>query len=386
MMLRFQVNWADDTTTGARAGLLMLPRGPVTTPCYMPVASAASVKAMSQGEVFDLGYRLILGNAYHLYLRPGCEVIDRAGGLHGFTGWSQSILTDSGGFQVASQAALRCIDDTGVAFKSFVDGTEHLFTPESVVDLQCRLRSDIMMVLDECTAYPADRDALAAAAERTHRWAERSLEAHTARESEAAIFGICQGGFDEGLRKESAAYVASLEFDGNAIGGLSVGEPKEKTFEAMAQAISQLPADKPRYAMGIGTPLDLLESIAQGADMFDCVLPTRLGRNGSAYTSGGRVNIKDAVHTGNSGPLDPECDCECCSRYSRGYLRHLYRCGEILAGRLLTHHNLAFYSRLMQEARSAIAEGRFGAFRRLFEEKFTAKGHWSVGGGQGERG
>lgn len=374
-MLSFSIE-AVDRESQARAGVLSLPRGPVKTPCYMPVASGGSVKAMSQEEVFDLGYRLILGNAYHLYLRPGSEVIEKAGGLHGFTGWSQSTLTDSGGFQVASLAGLRSIDDSGVAFKSFIDGTEHLFTPESVIELQRRLGSDIMMVLDECVAHPADPERVSAAAERTHRWAERSLKAYLERGCGAAVFGICQGGFDERMRRDSAEFVASLGFDGNAIGGLCVGEPKERTFEAMEWAVSHLPLDKPRYAMGIGTPLDILNSIALGADMFDCVLPTRLGRNGSAYTSRGRVNIKDSAHTQDTGPLDPECDCECCSRYSRAYLRHLYRSGEILAARLLTHHNLAFYAGLVEQARRATVEGEFSAFKLQFEER--------LGGPEGE--
>jgi queuine tRNA-ribosyltransferase len=370
-MLRFVIE-ATDCTTDARAGCLYLPRGPVRTPCYMPVASGGTVKAMTQREIFDLGFRLILGNAYHLYLRPGVGVIEAAGGLHAFIAWSQSILTDSGGFQTASQAALRSIDDTGVVFRSFVDGTEHLFTPESVIDLQSRLGSDIMMVLDVCPGYPASDSVLADAVERTHKWAERAKTAHRASKSTAALFGICQGGCDEGLRTDSAGFIASLDFDGNAVGGLSVGEPKEKTFEAMSWALSGLQPGKPRYAMGIGTPLDILDSIALGVDMFDCVLPTRLGRNGSAYTSRGRINIKDSLYACDSGPLDPECSCECCSRYSRAYLRHLYRSQEILGGRLLTHHNLAFYADLLEGARRAIEKGGFPAFKRGFQRNYAA--------------
>jgi queuine tRNA-ribosyltransferase len=393
--------------TGARRGRLTLPHAVVETPVFMPVGTQGTVKAMSQQELAEIGFRLILGNTYHLHLRPGEELIRRAGGLHRFIGWDGALLTDSGGYQVFSLTHLRRLSEEGVAFKSYLDGSDHLFTPEAVIDIQLALGADIIMAFDECPPYPCERPNVRAAMERTHRWAARCKArfassarcavrgaqweepvAHELTASEAsdspsaprtahcapctALFGIVQGGVYPELRAESARAITELDFPGNAIGGVSVGEPKEAMEEVVASTAPLLPEEKPRYLMGVGTPEDLLQAVACGIDMFDCVLPTRLGRNGSAYTTYGRINLKNARFTDDFGPIDPECSCWACRSYTAAYMRHLYKSDEILAARLLTHHNLAFYHRLMAGIRAALEEDRFPEFRRDFLAKYRS--------------
>ncbi len=337
----------------------------------MPVGTQGTVKALSQQELADLGYRLILGNTYHLHLRPGESLIRRAGGLHGFIGWNGAILTDSGGFQVFSLEDLRKIKEEGVLFRSHIDGSEHFFSPESVMDVQFALGSDIIMAFDECAPYPADHAHVLAAMERTHRWAARCKEHWRKRRDEepelyGQLFGIVQGGTYLDLRTRSAAAIAELDFPGNAIGGVSVGEPKEAMFEVVEHTAPLLPREKPRYLMGVGTPVDLLDGVRAGIDMFDCVLPSRLGRNGSAYTSIGRINIKNSRYADDFNPVDPNCREWCCRNYSAAYVRHLYKSDEILASRILSYHNIAFYARLMEGVRAALEADRFLEFRREF--------------------
>jgi queuine tRNA-ribosyltransferase len=336
----------------------------------MPVGTQGTVKATSQAELRELGYRLILGNTYHLHLRPGEELIRRAGHLHGFIGWDGAILTDSGGFQVFSLEELRKITEDGVRFRSHIDGSQHMFTPEGVVDIQHVLGSDILMAFDECAPYPAEREHLVAAMERTHRWAARcrdrwqELRETGGEDSIGALFGIVQGGSDLDLRSQSAEAITALDLPGIAIGGVSVGEPKEKMFAVVAHTTPLLPQQKPRYLMGVGTPEDLLDGMRAGIDMFDCVLPSRLGRNGSAYTSRGRINLKNAKFIDDFRPIDPDCPGWCCREHSAAYIRHLYKSDEILAARVLSYHNLSFYARVMEGARTAIEQDRFLAYRR----------------------
>lgn len=335
----------------------------------MPVGTQGTVKAMSQTELYDeLGFRIILGNTYHLYLRPGHEVVGRAGGLHKFIAWQGAMLTDSGGYQVFSLNDLNKITDEGVTFKSHLDGSLHHFTPERSIEVQHALGADIIMAFDECPPYPCPKDQVATATERTHRWAERSLSYHREHgdPEKQSLFGICQGGTFENLRKESAEFIASLDFPGIAVGGVSVGEPTELMREAVAWSAPYLPEQKPRYLMGVGTPADIVESVAMGIDLFDCVLPTRLGRTGTLYTSQGRINIKGARFTEDFGPVDPECQCAVCRRYSAAYLRHLYKANEILGSRLATYHNLAYYAALMRAIRGHIKAGTFAQFQRAF--------------------
>jgi queuine tRNA-ribosyltransferase len=358
----------------ARRGKMQTRRGMVDTPAFMPVATQATVKAIPQPALAAMGYRLILANTYHLYLRPGLDTIREAGGLHRFMAWHGPILTDSGGYQVASQRGLRRIDEAGVAFRSYLDGTEHLLTPEIVVRLQGELGVDIGMVLDECPLYGAGREEVARAAHRTHEWAGRSLKEHERIGRPYALFGIAQGGTYGDLRAESAETIAAMPFDGFAVGGLSVGEPKALLWPALETAIARLPEGRVRYVMGVGTPADILEAVARGADLFDCVLPTRLGRNATAYTSRGKVNLRDAPCERDFGPLDPECDCECCRRYTRAYIHHLYRSGEILAAMLITHHNLVLYARLMAGIRSAVEEGHFERVRKEYMSRMGEEG------------
>jgi queuine tRNA-ribosyltransferase len=374
--------------TRARRGRLTLPHAVVETPVFMPVGTQGTVKAISQQELAEIGFRLILGNTYHLHLRPGEELIRRAGGLHRFIRWDGAMLTDSGGYQVFSLTHLRRVSEEGAAFKSYLDGSDHLFTPEAVIDIQLALGADIIMAFDECPPYPCERPVLRASIERTHRWAARckarwladarrptpdasgeddphSLTSGVGRLA-PALFGIVQGGVYPELRAESARAIADLDFPGNAIGGVSVGEPKEAMEAVVADTAPLLPAEKPRYLMGVGTPEDLLHAVACGMDMFDCVLPTRLGRNGSAYTTYGRINLKNARFTDDFGPIDAACCCWACRNYTAAYMRHLYKSDEILAARLLTYHNLAFYHRLMAGIRAALEEERFSEFRRDF--------------------
>jgi len=333
----------------------------------MPVGTQAAVKAMSPDELWDMGYRLLLANAYHLAVRPGPELIREMGGLQTFMGWRGAILTDSGGFQAMSLAGINSIDHNGISFQSHLDGRRIVLTPERAIEIQQNLGSDIMMALDECTPFPAERARAKSSLELTARWADRSLKARTS--SGQALFGIVQGGIYPELRRLSASQITSMSFDGFATGGLSVGEPKSAMYEMAALSVSILPHEKPRYLMGVGTPEDLIAAIAMGYDMFDCVLPTRNARNGSAFTSRGRVSIKQSRHRNDEAPLDSDCGCRCCMTFSRGYLRHLYVAGEILAARALTEHNLWFYSGLMRAARAAIASGSYAEYSRVFTER-----------------
>ena len=364
--LEFEI-LATDSSTGARRGRLHLAHGIVETPVFMPVGTQGTVKATSQEELAEMGYRIILANTYHLYLRPRHELIASAGGLHRFINWPRPILTDSGGFQVFSLEHIRKIGEDGVVFRSYVDGSYHEFTPERVMEVQSVLGADVVMAFDECAPYPCEPDYAREAMERTHRWAERSL---AARDPGQAFFGIVQGSVYPDLRAESARFIASLDADGIAIGGVSVGEGKELMMKAVEWSVPNLPVEKPRYLMGVGAPEDILDSVARGIDMFDCVLPTRLGRSGSLYTSRGRININNNRFISDFSPVDPECGCWCCRNYSAAYLRHLYMCGEILASRLATHHNLHFYARLMEGIQGAIEQGRLTDFRKEFLAKY----------------
>jgi queuine tRNA-ribosyltransferase len=353
----------------ARRGVLHTAHGPVRTPVFMPVGTAGSVKSLSPRDLEDIGSEIILGNTYHLYLRPGDELLARQGGLHTFSSWQGPILTDSGGFQVFSLSALRQVGDDGVAFSSHIDGSKHFFTPEGVIRIQENIGSDIMMVLDECVAYGTDYERTRIAAERTTRWAERSLQARP-HPGQQLLFGIVQGGFYPELRERSAREICDLPFDGYAIGGLSVGEPKHLLWEILESTASFLPRERPRYLMGVGKPLDLLRAIGEGVDMFDCVLPTRNARNGTLYTSSGKVTIKQARYREDTRPLDPECSCYTCRTFSRAYLRHLYVSRELLAYRLNTLHNLAFYLDLIRGAREAISRGAFRDYAAAYEDLF----------------
>jgi queuine tRNA-ribosyltransferase len=326
----------------------------------MPVGTRAAVKAMAPDELWGMGYRMVLANAYHLAVRPGPELVNQLGGIGRFMGFDGAILTDSGGYQAMSLAAINSITEEGIRFRSHLDGTPILFTPENTVALQERLGADIMMALDECTPYPADRRRAQTSLELTARWAERCVDSRQS--PTQALFGIVQGSIFPDLRRISAAQITALPFDGYAVGGLSVGEPHAAMREIAALTVSLLPADTPRYLMGVGTPQDLLASVAMGFDMFDCVLPTRNARNGSVFTSEGRLSIKRAEFTRDERPLDPRCDCRACTTFSRAYLRHLYMSGEILAARALTEHNLYFYARLMREAQAAIVATKYKAY------------------------
>ncbi|MBV8775283.1 MAG: tRNA guanosine(34) transglycosylase Tgt [Deltaproteobacteria bacterium] len=349
-----------ETDGNARFASLITPHGELTTPAFMPVGTRATVKAMAPDELRDMGYRLILANAYHLAVRPGAAVVEEMGGLAQFMGFDGAVLTDSGGFQAMSLAGINSIGIDGVRFRSHLDGSELMLTPENAVDIQQKLGADIMMALDECTPYPVDHGRAESSLELTARWAERSIAAR--RRQNQALFGIAQGSIYPDLRRRSASQITSLGFDGFAVGGLSVGEPKQAMREMAGLSAAMLPADKPRYLMGVGTPQDILAAIAMGYDLFDCVLPTRNARNGSAFTSDGRISIKQAAYTRDPEPLDPRCACRPCRHFSRAYLRHLYISGEILAARALTEHNLFFYARLMREAQAAIASHTYQAF------------------------
>ena len=362
---RFELLHTDPS--GARRGRLHTPRGIIETPIFMPVGTAATVKAMTPDELRRAGAQIILGNTYHLYLRPGHELIERLGGLHRFMNWSGPILTDSGGYQVFSLGALRTIREEGVAFRSHIDGSPHSLTPEKAVRIQESLGAEIMMQLDECPPYPADRDYLARSLERSLRWGARCLAARSEERREIqALFGIVQGGMDEALRRQSAEGLVAMAFDGYALGGLSVGEPKELMAEVLSYAPNLLPREKPRYLMGVGKPEDLLLAVGSGVDMFDCVIPTRNARNGQLFTRRGVFNVKQARFREDPGPADPGCACDACRHYSLAYLHHLYRNNEILGHRLMTGHNLTFYLDLMAGMRAAIEADRFARFRQDF--------------------
>ncbi len=358
--------------TLARRGTLHTRRGAVETPAFMPVGTQGTVKGMLPEQLKELGAQIILGNTYHLYLRPGHERMARFGGLHRFMNWDRPILTDSGGFQVFSLGDLRRIDEQGVRFQSHLDGSSHILTPELSIAVQEALGADVMMVFDECIPHPATREYVAASTARSSRWAARCKAARSDRS--AALFGIVQGGMDRELRQQSAAELLDIGFDGYALGGLSVGESAAVMYQVMEWSLPLLPQDRPRYVMGVGTPENLVEAVARGADMFDCVMPTRNARNGVLFTSFGRISIKQARFTEDQGPIDAECLCYVCRNYSRAYLRHLYQSNEILASVLNTTHNLYYYLHLMQGMREAIADGTFVTFRDEFYRKRVAVG------------
>ena len=357
--MRFELISQDPA--GARLGRLHTSRGVVETPAFMPVGTNATVKAMTPDDVAETGAQMILANAFHLYLRPGAEVIDHAGGLHAFMGWSGPILTDSGGYQVLSLAKIRTLDEDGVTFRSPVDGSLHRFTPEGVIDFQRVLGSDVVMPLDVLLGYPHSAEQARGAMEHTLRWAARARE-HHARSGSGALFGIVQGGFDVGLRAEAARRTAAMDFPGYAIGGLSVGEPHDLMHRLLDVVDAELPRDRPRYLMGVGSPPSLLEGIARGVDLFDCALPTRVARTGAIFTTQGRINIRNAAFRNDMRPPDPDCSCRVCTRTTRAYLRHLFAADEMLGPRLATYHNLAFMGRLAREARVAVGDGRYTAW------------------------
>jgi queuine tRNA-ribosyltransferase len=349
---------SESSKTKARIGRLKTAHGEVETPVFMPVGSKAAVRTMTPDEVKQAGATMILSNAYHLYLRPGTELMKKFGGLHAFMGWDGPILTDSGGYQVFSLSHILKIDDNGVGFRSPIDGSSHFLTPEDVVDIQADIGSDIAMVLDECPPYPADRDHVARANARTLDWARRSKNHSSASECwssyEQALFGIVQGGIYPDLRRESAKAITKLDFDGYGIGGLSVGEPRDAMWEALDAVVEHLPADKPRYLMGLGDPEGIEQAIHAGVDMFDCVMPTRIARNGTAFTKDGRLNILNAKNTDDAGPLDEGCGCYTCRNFSRAYVKHLYKTGETLALRLMTWHNLYFVFSLIERVKEEV--------------------------------
>ena len=352
------------TDGGARRGQLHLAHGTVQTPVFMPVGTYGTVKAMSPAEITDIGFEMVLSNTFHLWLRPGLEVIEKFGGLHRFMGWDKPILTDSGGFQVFSLGKLRKITEDGVKFASPVNGDRLFLTPEISMQIQRTLNSDIVMIFDECTPYPATEREAADSMRMSLRWAARSKAAHAGNPN--ALYGIVQGGMYEGLRDESARELIAMDFDGYAIGGLSVGEPKDDMARILAHTAPQLPADKPRYLMGVGTPSDLVAAVAQGIDQFDCVLPTRNARHGILFTRRGELRIRNARWKLDTAPIDPECDCHACRHFSRAYVHHLIRANEILGARLATIHNLHYYHRLMAEMRAAIEARRFADFAARF--------------------
>ncbi len=363
---------ATDAATSARRGRLDTRRGVIETPAFMPVGTQGTVKGMLPEQLLEVGAQIVLANTYHLYLRPGHERIRRLGGLHKFMHWDKPILTDSGGFQVFSLGELRKIDEQGVRFQSHLDGSAHVLTPETSIAIQESLGSDIMMVFDECIPYPAQRDYVATSTARSGRWAERSKQAR--RDPSAALFGIVQGGMDRDLRRQSAEQIMTIGFDGYALGGLSVGEEAALMYAVMEWTLPELPAGQPRYIMGVGTPENLVEAVARGADMFDCVMPTRNARNGVMFTSTGKLSIKQARYLDDERPIDAACHCYTCRHYSRAYLRHLYQSHEILASVLNTTHNLYYYQHLMRQMRDAIAAGTFITFRDEFYRRRSLTG------------
>ena len=361
------------TDGAARTGSIAMHRGTIRTPAFMPVGTAATVKAMKPADVEAAGADIILGNTYHLMLRPGAERVARLGGLHRFMGWDKPILTDSGGYQVMSLSELTKRSEEGITFKSHLDGTRHLLSPERSIEIQRLLGSNIVMAFDELVPTTSTREVQAAAMERSMRWARRSRDAFDGGGDHAAqnaIFGIQQGALDRGLRKSSADALVDIGFDGYAIGGLAVGEGQEAMFACLDFAPGQLPADRPRYLMGVGKPDDIVGAVERGVDMFDCVLPTRSGRTGQAFTRSGPINIRNARFNEDQGPLDPECACPTCSTWSRAYLHHLVRAGEILGAMLMTEHNIFFYETLMADLRAAIADGRLKAFADAFRARY----------------
>ena len=373
-MTRFQFT-IEATDGAARTGRIAMRRGEIRTPAFMPVGTAASVKAMKPEAVRDTGADVILGNTYHLMLRPGAERVAKLGGLHAFMNWPRPILTDSGGYQVMSLADLRKLTEEGVEFRSHIDGSKHMLSPERSMEIQRLLGSDIVMAFDECPRTDRPRDEIAASMALSMRWARRSRDAFDAGGEHAAgsaLFGIQQGALDEDLRRQSAEALREIGFDGYAIGGLAVGEGQEAMFATLDFAPGMLPKDAPRYLMGVGKPDDLVGAVERGVDMFDCVLPTRSGRNGQAFTWAGPLNLRNARHAEDPAPLDERCPCSACADYSRAYLHHLVKAGEMLGAMLLTEHNLTFYQQLMQAMREAIGQGRFAAFASDFRRGYLA--------------
>ena len=367
--MKFEIAQRDDDTA-SRCGLVSTAHGSVQTPVFMPVGTQGSVKAMRPEILRDLGAEIILGNTYHLSIRPGVELIESLGGLHRFIGWDGSILTDSGGFQIYSMSGRHKVGDEGVSFQSHLDGSKQFMSPEGCVRIQQGFGSDIIMVLDHCLPYPSSPFLVKEAMELTCRWAERSAEEHRQTGSDLALFGIQQGGFDKALRRSCSERLIEIGFDGYAAGGLSVGEPRDLFAETAAFCVEMLPEDKPRYLMGVGPPEDLLEMIGLGFDMFDCVMPTRSARTGLLFTSRGKLVIKHNRYRNDPDPPDPDCDCSVCARFSRAYLRHLFVSGEILSSILNTHHNLYFFLKLTAGARDAIKSGKFDNYRKDFLEKY----------------
>ncbi|HEX8238290.1 MAG TPA: tRNA guanosine(34) transglycosylase Tgt [Allosphingosinicella sp.] len=363
------------TDGAARAGTIAMRRGEIRTPAFMPVGTAATVKAMKPADVRSSGADIILGNTYHLMLRPGAERVARLGGLHAFMGWDRPILTDSGGYQVMSLSELARVGEEGVAFRSHLDGSRHMISPERSIEIQRLLGSDIVMAFDQLVPTTSTREEQAAAMERSIRWAKRSRDAFDwggDHAEGAALFGIQQGALDEGLRGASAEALTAIGFDGYAVGGLAVGEGQEAMFACLDFAPGQLPSDRPRYLMGVGKPDDIVGAVERGIDMFDCVLPTRSGRTGQAFTRAGPVNIRNARFAEDKGPLDPACACPVCAAWSRAYLHHLVRSGEILGAMLMTEHNIWFYQGLMSDLRAAISEGRLAAFAAGFRDLYVS--------------
>lgn len=359
---------AEDRKTGARAGLLHTPHGVFKTPMFMPVGTQATVKTVTPEELEDMGSQIILSNTYHLFLRPGTELIHEAGELHRFMNWNKGILTDSGGFQVFSLGAMRKITEEGVYFRSFLDGSKQFLSPEISVRAQEDLGSDIAMAFDECIPYPADYEYARKSTERTTRWAKRCIKAH--QRTDRGIFGIIQGGMYKDLRKQSAMEISSLPFDGVAVGGLSVGEPHDLMYDILEETIQWMPKGKARYLMGVGTPDCLVEGVARGVDMFDCVFPTRVARNGMAMIHTGRMNMKNKQYERDFRPIEESCGCYTCRNYTRAYIRHLYKSEELLAFRLVTIHNLYFLLQFMRDMREAIVQGNFSEFREHFMEHY----------------
>ena len=363
---------AEDTETGARAGVLHTPHGKIETPIFMPVGTQATVKTLDQHDLIEAQAQIILGNAYHLYLRPGHELIDRMGGLHQFMNWSRPILTDSGGFQVFSLGDLNKISEEGVRFQSHLDGSSHLFTPESVMEIEHGLGADIIMAFDECTPYPCERDYAETSMRRTLRWAERCIKRHQELSAQRthrppqALFGIVQGSVYPDLRRTCAQELIQMDLPGYAIGGLAVGEPRDSMFGVIRETTPLLPNGKPRYLMGVGLPNDLVEAVGAGADMFDCVVPTRNARNGTVFARNGRLRLKNAAHAEDPQPLESDCACKTCSHYSRAYLRHLFKTNELLGMHLATFHNVFFFQQLMRDMRDAIISGHFAAWQADF--------------------
>lgn len=368
MAVRFELI-KECKSTGARLGKLHTPHGIIDTPTFMPVGTQATVKAMSPDELKDIGAQIILSNTYHLYIRPGHKLIEKTGGLHSFMNWNRPILTDSGGFQVFSLNELRKITEEGVEFKSHLDGSKHFFSPEFVMEIEKSLGADIIMAFDECAPYPCDKNYALKSMERTSRWLKRCISAHKNYEHQA-LFGIVQGSVFKDLRIESAKMTVELDLPGYAIGGLSVGEPKYVMNEVLEYTVPYLPKQKPRYLMGVGSPDSLIDGSIRGIDMFDCVLPTRIARNGTVMTSTGKLVVRNAEYADDFRPLDENCDCYACRNFSRAYIRHLIKAGEILGARLTTIHNLRFLQNLMKDIRNAIATDDLLSFKNVYFEKY----------------